>query len=411
MPIKLFTQQSARYPICVAYVATQFVVAFATFHGTLLEFSDSLVGPENTKTNRPKSLVLLGTVLLSLCAAITIAFTAYKFQGSKIVNPPKELPDPFTAKQSPNSRFGRGVQWLYLVSAQLVLMTNNYFLLSAIEGWGGELFLSPADPSLLSLTQTSMVIWFIKTFCVDLFFSLTNENFASLQELNKDFTGTTQGHIGEGIFNDIVKKPFLLKPMLWNVMSIGVVSHVLTEFVDLLMYIRPSLIRWVYSISPLLLIPPALLVAAVVLPLMLITAMQTYYFEAKTSEVNLKNLEKRFTHPKRSLTLFEEPPEEPLGWMGRFIGCCPGVIPILKASFHTQGLMHGLVDTAPLLVYLFDLFSRYDVSGAWWAWPVMITAAVLTVIGSGLGAYHSEVKGAIEAFEETTSRIPRLAFS
>lgn len=383
---------AAAKKIQYVYVAGQMLSVGATFASPWIAINDL----KNSNQRGLESVFFYSSILLStILTGVVGGFTAAKFQGAKIGVGHDHSGERLAYELAPRNWKSNVAETAYLAFSISLMVFYNYFLMTAME----VLYKTFKDPDNTSPIETLNGVWFvaflIKCFVIDIFFDMTNIDYEPAEEIKKKFTGSKTGPLASLLIKPL-SKPLLLKPVITWINTAGVISHTLTDYCGTLLSLPPMVYVHLYQ-SPELFWPLFSVIALISLPLLFVNYVQTLYFEAKESEMNLKNInpEKDFTE---IYPLLAEK-EDKRTFLHLLLDKAPWLTKPIRYGFYSHPVMHAGSDTLPVVLLLRDMFSRLGISAGIQA-AIIIPAALFVFGSSAIGTLHSEVTEAMEHYKE-----------
>lgn len=358
------------------FVTSQLITVFCQFSSSILSLSTK--NNDSSKEDTNWSLDLL-SFSIALIFALIAAYTAYKFQGRKIIeNTGQEDQEeknllPVVTKRTTKSNLA---ELGYISFTSFLILLNNYFTIMAFKTWIEILDGDKPEHTIVPLNGLETLLVVLLTLMVDIPFNATNAMCAASEEIKKSITGSEA--------NALIYK--MINPMTNNKIStfwitrIGALSHTLNHTLGMLLCLPPKFIlnaaKKPFSFF-LFIVGSGILIFS----LNTINFFQTYLFEGKESERNLKKVA---DNDKTSLNTENKKIQLPR-W--RYI--------LFRNALYTQGPLHGFCDMMPVIFFLQRLLVHSSVKIG-----VTISTATFQFLASSLGNHFSEVKSAMNEIEK-----------
>lgn len=383
------------------YLPSQFLAIGSAFSGSMLSIYD--YKHPNLKVPVPLQdyVWIFG---LGLIAASIGSIIAYTFQGKKIGAPEEKqssIPE-YPYDLAPQNRKSKLAESSFLCFAFSLVIANNYLQIAGLNA-----FFNNSSDSILPPEGIGLTIFALKTLLIDLPFNGTNAIYEANEEIKKIFTDSKAGPLLSRLLRPIAASPTLFFAFIKWLQIAGVGVHTISDITGFALSI-PSLLSFIPSMPQVDTVKSFVATPGLMYPIILISVtlyvfnyIQTLYFEGKESEINVSRLRpyNRFRSSsstkgnrviRKGLTMF------------------PASKRIISVGFLTQAPLHGFGDLLPTVLLMRDLFERHDSAKTPFNIFLMISLSILVFTGSCLGTYHSEVKTAVDHFNNDFKDIGSL---
>lgn len=321
---------------------------------------------------------------------------AYKFQGIKIGDKkkrPKKRHKLYADDLAPRNWKSNLAEWAYLMFTCSRTLVYNYFLITAIQATIDSIQDPANSYPMAPLNKWTGAILLIKTILIDWTFKMTNADYNACENIKEEVTDSKAVPLISLFIKPFSKKTFY-KPTMAYLRTVGVLSHIITDYTGMLLSIPVSIALALFRNSPRLFWTITGIALLISTPILFVNYMKALYFEAKQSEKNIKRLNPSL--PRNMHTT---------NFLRKLLEWQPKLKKPIHSIFYCQGPIQGGSDIMPVILFMRDFFHRHHWSSTSEA-AITVPLALFVFMSSAIGILYSDIDTAIVNYRTDFADIP-----